>query len=492
MCDQLRVDYLSCYGHKTLNTPNIDLLAEQGVRFGNAFVQSPYCGPSRMSFYTGRYVRSHGSTWNMAPLRVGELNIGDHLNPLGMRTVLCGKTHMHADRHGMQRLDIDPDSVIGAKISECGFEIWDRLDGVHPQGGQHPSHYNTYLNDKGYEGENPWHDWANSGETESGELKSGWFMENSPLPARIAEQDSETAYTTTRAIDFIENNSQDSWCLHVSYIKPHWPYIAPEPYSSMYSKDDVQPVLRSERERQTSHPLFQAYQQLKTSEVFAADEVRDAVIPVYMGLIKQIDDNLARLYQSLKDSGQWQDSLIVFTSDHGDYLGDHWMGEKEFFHDLLPTFTEFSGGAVPKHIFEGHSLLPYLQGKNAHAERSFVISEYDFSYKSIRAQLNLPTARCHSIMVYDGRYKGVFFNSDIPPILFDTKKDPEEFIDIANEPNSASVISKLRTYLLDWALRPHNRITSSDEFIEARTDNEPESNVYIGFWSESELDELSN
>ena len=77
MCDQLRWDYLSSYGHPTLQTPNLDALAERGVRFTNAFVQSPSCGPSRMSFYTGRYVNSHRSFANFVPLPVDELTIGD-------------------------------------------------------------------------------------------------------------------------------------------------------------------------------------------------------------------------------------------------------------------------------------------------------------------------------------------------------------------------------------------------------------------------------
>src|SRR5688572_30078219 len=104
MADQLRWDYLSCYGHPTLKTPNLDALAQRGVRFDRAYVQSPICGASRMSFYTGRYVRSHGSTWNGIPLRVGEPTLGDHLRPLGVRTALVGKTHMVADvRHGAPR-----------------------------------------------------------------------------------------------------------------------------------------------------------------------------------------------------------------------------------------------------------------------------------------------------------------------------------------------------------------------------------------------------
>ncbi len=84
MCDQLRFDYLSCTGHPHLHTPNIDRLAAMGVRFSRTYVQSPICGPSRMSYYTGRYVRSHGATWMMAPMRVGEPTLGVHLNELGV------------------------------------------------------------------------------------------------------------------------------------------------------------------------------------------------------------------------------------------------------------------------------------------------------------------------------------------------------------------------------------------------------------------------
>ena len=104
MCDQLRFDYLGCYGHPFIKTPNIDRLASQGVRFERTYIQSPICGPSRMSFYTGRYPSSHGSTMNGIPLNVGEWNFGDHLRPLGIRPVLCGKTHMVADKEGMVRL----------------------------------------------------------------------------------------------------------------------------------------------------------------------------------------------------------------------------------------------------------------------------------------------------------------------------------------------------------------------------------------------------
>src|SRR3981081_3329694 len=98
MCDQLRWDYLSCYGHPRLATPHIDGLATKGVRFTRAYVQSPVCGASRMSFYTGRYVQSHGATWNGVPLKVGEMTLGDYLRPLGVDAALVGTTHMRDAR----------------------------------------------------------------------------------------------------------------------------------------------------------------------------------------------------------------------------------------------------------------------------------------------------------------------------------------------------------------------------------------------------------
>ena len=274
MCDQLRADYLSCYGHPKLHTPNIDGLAAKGVRFTRAYVQSPVCGASRMSFYTGRYVQSHGAAWNGYPLKVGEMTLGDYLRPLGLRTVLVGKTHMRADTEGMQRLGIDPNSIIGVRVSECGFDPYERDDGLHavgPEGRYDPqvSRYNRYLNDKGYAGDNPWHDWANSAQGEGNALASGWAMRHARKPARIREEDAETPYMTRRAMDFMTEAGEEPWCLHLSYIKPHWPYVAPAPYNEMYRAEDVIPVVRSEEERRDPHPVYRAFMDQRVAGVLS-------------------------------------------------------------------------------------------------------------------------------------------------------------------------------------------------------------------------------
>ena len=418
MCDQLRADYLSCYGHPTLDTPNIDSLAARGVRFTRAYVQSPVCGASRMSFYTGRYVQSHGAAWNGYPLKVGEMTLGDYLRPLGVQTVLVGKTHMRADKEGMQRLGIDPNSIIGVRVSECGFDPYERDDGLHavgPEGRYDPQNprYNRYLNEKGYVGDNPWHDWANSAQGEGNALASGWAMRHARKPARVKEEDAETPYMTRRAMDFIAEAGEEPWCLHLSYIKPHWPYVAPAPYNQMYGPEDVIPAVRSEEERRDPHPVYRAFMDLRVASSFARDEVRAEVIPVYMGLIKQIDDQLGQLLAFMRGRGLLENTLIVFTSDHGDYLGDHWMGEKDLFHepsvkvplivydpssaadgargtvcdelveaiDLAPTFLEVLGGdpAAQSHRLEGRSLVPFLHGRAPDSWRSYAISEYDYA-----------------------------------------------------------------------------------------------------------------
>ena len=285
MADQLRADYLSCYGHPHLETPNLDGLARKGVRFDRAYIQSPVCGPSRMSFYTGRTAFSHGATWNFVPLPVGEVTLGDHLSAHGIRTALVGKTHMMPDIEGMERVGLSPDSARGLDISQCGFEPYERDDGEHPHPKVDPDlAYNRYLRERGYDVPNPWNDYANAAEGPDGEVLEGWYMSNAPLAARVAEEHSETAYMTDRALQFLDEQGDAPWCLHLSYIKPHWPYIAPAPYHAMYGHNQVLPAVRDERERADPHPVYGAIMNHKAGRAFSRQEVRDCGNPRLYGV----------------------------------------------------------------------------------------------------------------------------------------------------------------------------------------------------------------
>jgi len=143
---------------------------------------------------------------------------------VGLRTVLVGKTHMRADDAGMARLQIDPVSPLGVLVSQCGFEPYERDDGLHPDQSADPNlAYNRYLRARGCVSDNPWHDFANSVEGPNGEVLSGWSMRHAHLPARVAEADSETASMTNCAMEYMREAGARPWCLHLSYIKPHWP-----------------------------------------------------------------------------------------------------------------------------------------------------------------------------------------------------------------------------------------------------------------------------
>ncbi|HCQ64941.1 MAG TPA: phosphonate monoester hydrolase, partial [Rhodobacteraceae bacterium] len=225
---------------------------------------------------------------------------------------------------------------------------------------------------------------------------------------------------------------------------------------------------------------------------------RDKVIPAYMGLIKQCDDQLGVLLDHLEETGRMADTMIVLTSDHGDYLGDHWLGEKDFFHeesvkiplivydpraqadatrgttcdalvesiDLAATFVEAAGGKVPDHIIEGRSLLPWLHGETPDW-RSFAISEYDYSLRVQCVELGLEPRDARLFMVFDGRYKLIHAEGGFRPILFDLAEDPDEFHDLGKGGAHRAVIDRLYSYLTEWGLRLGQRVTRSEDDIKA-------------------------
>lgn len=529
MYDQLRHDYLSCAGHPHLRTPNFDRLAAMGVRFSRAYVQSPVCGSSRMSTYTGRYVQSHGAHWNGVPLRVGEITLGDHLRAIGAEAWLIGKTHMRADEEGMARLGLSPHSIIGARVAECGFDVWLREDGLAGEGPESPepeaSAYNQHLMAQGYAGPNPWHDHANSGVDGDGSVLSGWLLENSRRAANIHEADSETPWLTGQALEFLDSRPEDGrgWLCHLSYIKPHWPYVVPEPWASMFGPQDVVPAVRDPRELRDPHPVYRAFLEGRIGRAFAREDVRQAVIPAYMGLIAQCDAEFGRLLDHLQATGRMDDTMIVLTSDHGDYLGDHWLGEKDLFHeasvkvpliiydpsagadstrgtvcdalveaiDLAPTFVAAMGGEPAGHILEGRSLLPWLRGERPGDWRRAAISEYDYGLDASGVVLDTPPRDARLMMVFDGRWKMMHCEGGFRPMLFDLLRDPNEFTDLGADPAHEGVRARLYGLLHRWARRPSQRVTISDAQIRAQRGSEGGAGIHIGVWDAADLPEAA-
>jgi arylsulfatase A-like enzyme len=512
MADQLRRDYLSCYGATHLATPNIDALAQRGVRFDNAYAQGAVCGVSRMSYYTGRYMSSHGANWNFVPLPLHNPTLGDYLRPLGLRVAVVGKTHFAPDTAGFGRIGRLAETSTFA--AEGGFEPYARDDGIWSQPEVPPDNrYAAYLRTLGYGGSNPWHDWANSARSADGKILSGWSMQWADRPAAVAQEHSETAYTTRLAMQFIDECGDKPWCLHLSYIKPHWPYVAPAPYHDMFGPEDVPEPIRAQQEREQPHPVFDGFQSLTASRNFSDDARRRHVIPAYMGLVKQLDDQLGVLFEFMTARGLWDDTLVVFSSDHGDYLGDHWLGEKELFHDtivavplvvvhpdaaalrgateqrlvetidLVPSFVEAAGGVLADHQIEGRSLMPLLfAGEGRGCPRDYVVSEGDYAFRSsVRAHTGQPIDKCRMFMVRTAGWKYIHYEG-LAPQLFDLRNDPREVCDRGTDPAVHRIREEHAGLLFEWLRNRRIHPTVSHAQMDGCTAHEARIGTRIGEW----------
>ena len=253
-------------------------------------------------------------------------------------------------------------------------------------------------------------------------------------------------------------------------------------------------------------------------------EAREKVVPAYMGLISQCDTELGRILDHLDRTGQAENTLIVVTSDHGDYLGDYWLGEKDMFHDvsvrvpmiiydpspeadttrgtvcdalveaidLTPTFIDIAGGTVPGHIVEGKSLLPLLHGTPPEDWRDYVISEYSFAQLPMRKALGLSQRDARMCMIANHDFKMIHVEGGFRPMLFDLRKDPQELEDVGDRPEYAEIIDALYQKLAVWARRDAQRLTMSDEEVERRSGDGPLPNgILVGVFDEGDVPDIN-
>lgn len=231
-----------------------------------------------------------------------------------------------------------------------------------------------------------------------------------------------------------------------------------------------------------------------------------------MGLVKQIDDHLGRLFAHLEASGRMDDTMIVFTSDHGDYLGDHWLGEKELFHepsihvplivydpdgaadatrgtvdtgfveaiDLVPTLVEAAGQPVADHIIEGRSFLGRLRG-GAGDVRDHVYCELDYAYYRARLELGVDPHEARSFMIRTERWKYIHYLG-FRAQLFDLENDGNELVDLGADPGHAAVRRDLHNRLFERMARRKERVAHSTAAVEQRTDGSRNVGVIIGEW----------
>ncbi|MGI8757630.1 MAG: sulfatase-like hydrolase/transferase, partial [Acidimicrobiales bacterium] len=378
--DQWRGDCLSAAGHPVVATPNLNRLAASGVRFANHWSVTAPCGPSRASLLTGLYVMHHRSVANGTPLDDRFTNVAREARAVGYDPTLFGYTDTSVD----PRTVTDPDDP---RLRD--------YEGVLP--GFTPE---VVLTGRRME---PWLAWLGrrgidvpADPSELFEPIAGYPGADdhaaSWAPSRFPASCTETAFLTGSVLEWLDRRDDAKpWFAHVSYIRPHPPYRAPEGYHDRYDPDDGPPFRRNaDRDAEVVlHPIHALgihHAGCPTDEA-EARQLR----ATYWANMAEVDDQLGRLLDGLDERGLTEETLVVLTSDHGDQMGDHWLVEKlgwwdESYHvplivadprpeadasrglvveaftesvDVMPTLCSWIGTEVPM-ACDGRALQPFL------------------------------------------------------------------------------------------------------------------------------------
>jgi arylsulfatase A-like enzyme len=496
--DQWRGDCLSALGHPCLSTPHLDRLARQGVLFRQHYAQCAPCGPARTSMLTGLYMMNHRSVKNGTPLDDRFTNIARELRKAGYDPTLFGYT------------DTSPDP----RILPPADPALTTYEGVLPGmsvGLQLPDHMAAWVADlmaKGYRIEGRRDVYRPVPHYSGAEGRGHSFA-----PTVFSAGDSETNFLANEMLKWLSLRRDRDWFLHGVFLRPHPPVIAPEPYNAMYDPADVPmpTAAASPAAEGTQHPYL-AYTLLNQREIGLYTEHHPAVLQdidereirqlraTYYGMISQVDDQIGRLLAHLEATGEDRHTLVIFTCDHSEMLGDHFMWGKEGYFDqayhipliirdpraaadasrgsvvgafteavdLMPTILDWLGLEVPAQC-DGQSLLPFLRGESPASWRQEAHWEYDFR-DPVRGRaesaLGLADEECGIAVLRGERYKYVHFTA-LPPLLFDLQTDPGELINRAEDPAFGAIHLACAEKMLSWRMNHADRILSS-RFITAQ------------------------
>lgn len=481
--DQWRADFVPALGAGFLRTPNLDRLCREGVTFRNHVTTAVPCGPARASLLTGLYLMNHRAVQNTVPLDARHTNLGKQLGLIGYDPALIGYT------------TTTPDPRTAGPRDPRFTTLGDLMDGFRSVGAFEPSMdgYFGWLAQQGYKLPARREDiWLPEGEDAVPGVTD--------RPCRIPAELSDSAYFTERALTYLKGRGDRPWFLHLGYYRPHPPFIAPAPYHAMYAPADMPAPIRRARweEEAVQHPLLRFYLRGISQGSFfrgaggAATALDEASIrqmrATYAGLITEIDDCLGRVFAYLEETEQWDDTMIVFTSDHGEQLGDHWLLGKVGFHDesfriplvvkdagrnaragaiedaftesvdVMPTILEALGGAAPR-ACDGRSILPLLAGPAPEDWRDLLFYEYDFRdvhYSKAESGLGIPMDESALCVVQDAEWKYVHFAA-LPPLFFDLRRDPHCFENLADSPDHAALVKAYAQKALSKRMRHAER-----------------------------------
>jgi len=463
MADQHRADILGCAGDPVVATPNIDRLAAEGLRFDRVYCQGPLCMPARASLLTERYVRDHGVFENQSQVNLGTPTFVSALREAGYQTGCIGKMHLWvhgggSTRHTRERID---------DLEAYGFEQPIETVGKLANVGI-GSEYSEYLEQRGLYQAYREHVGARM-------YRRGTPVWNSdPIP--LSEADYVDAWHGRRVVDWLENRKDDrpffQW---VGFPGPHDPWDAPRASRELYDGVELPmpgSLMLPELPGSGPFDMFLKVFMEHGGTKGLTDSVIQDVRRAYYADVSVIDRAVGEILDALDRIGQLDDTWIIYTSDHGEMMGEHRMLMKMVFYepsvrvplivrppggrsrgagviedlveqlDLAATLRELAG-APPVQGSEARSLLPAIE-RGVPCGRDVIISEnYGFA------------------MFREGRYKLVVFEDDsLPGQLFDLEEDPLEERNLIDAPAASPIVERMmeervRPFLATSPQRPH-------------------------------------
>jgi len=502
MTDQHRADHLGCYGNMAIRTPNIDGIAANGVAFDRFYVASPICMPNRATLMTGRMPSLHGVRHNGIPLPLEATTFVELMRRAGYRTAMVGKLHLQnmtgepanmppdkyasggpngvatlvpAQTPGRGRYDQElapkwrDDPTHDLDLPYYGFET---VDLAIDHGDQVEGHYTRWLRQK-----------RSDAETLRGEkhaLPSPDYATPQAWRTRLPEELYPTSYIAERTLARLDECAADRtkpFFLKCSFPDPHHPFTPPGRYWNMYDPKDMELPAGWHIDRAKAPPhLRWALDQRdngkgrKDSPVLYActeREAREAIALTY-GMITMVDDAIGRVLERLKVLGLAENTIVIFTADHGDYMGDHQLMLKGPMHyqplirvpflwrepdggargrrgalastlDIARTVLDRAGLEAFQGL-QGLSLLSFVNGARDGRDGVLIEEEGQRIYLGFNSRVRVRTlvTKRYRLSLYDGVSWGE---------LYDLDSDPHEFNNLWDEPTAASLRGALMEQL---------------------------------------------
>ncbi|MEZ4865844.1 MAG: sulfatase-like hydrolase/transferase [Caldilineaceae bacterium] len=447
--DQQRFDTIGALGNPHIHTPRLDQFMREGVAFTHAFCQSPICTPSRASFLSGMYPSAlgvNGNGYREFPTYYAERLISRRLADVGYDCGLVGKLHLASAAHGQEQRVADGYRSVQYSHSHKGprevghdYAEWLRQQGADPDAllaDQSPGTYREGAAKKSF----------------------GGVFVPTPEADNVPPHLHQTHWCTDRSLDFIEKNrgADQPWLLSVNPFDPHAPFDAPWEYFRRYDPATLPGAHFVESDLTHQQKLVDAGVDFQSQPRHPEEWDHKRMQASYYAMIEQIDHEFGRLLDYLDETGQRENTIVIFCSDHGEMLGDHglilkgcrlyeglvrvpliisWPGHFQQnvvndalveLTDLAPTLYECAGEAIPYYV-QGKSLLAQLTGERSPAaHRDFVRTEF---YGAI----NFPD-QTHATMYRDRRWKLIAYHGKRLFELYDLENDPWEHQNLAEDP----------------------------------------------------------